>query len=193
MIETGIFCCSILGREVREICKRKFPGLPLIEFDSVLHIDFAALENTLRTFLSETNWDRTLVIIGACHPLIDSILADYDARRLPVQNCVEALLGTDQFTTHLSNGAMFLLEEWIVRWDEIMSRTFGDLEIASEIIGQCHRYFCAVQRVGGEDISREVEEISHKYGLPVKYSEGSLEHLERIMAREIGRIQDLSA
>ncbi|MDO8673842.1 MAG: DUF1638 domain-containing protein, partial [Dehalococcoidia bacterium] len=61
--------------------------------------------------------DKTLVVIGRCHPDIDGILEPYQAVRLPMNNCFEALLGAARLR-ELQNEAttFFSTPAWLKHW-----------------------------------------------------------------------------
>lgn len=174
--------CGILKKEVGLLIKRNGWLLDTLFVDSILHVDFDALATTLQAAMARHAGRRTVVFYGACHPLMDRMLEDAGTLRTAGQNCVEMLLGHERFTAELAGGAYFLLEDWARRWDQMITRTFGNNDAVTKQIFQGDRssLLCLRTPCSG-DFSIEAEQASQRVGLPLRWLDVSLEHLETIL------------
>ena len=173
--------CGILKKEIDYlIAKHQWP-VDSLWFDSSLHVNFNALEQTLRHALQRNGQRRRLVFYGTCHPLMDQILGQ-DVRRVTSQNCVDILLGSELFTEKLTEGAFFLLEDWALRWDHVTSRTFGSNPvIIQEIFQLSHTHLLCVRTPCSGDFAVAAAAVGQKVGLPLRWLDVSLDKLEKVI------------
>jgi hypothetical protein len=176
--------------EVRLLIEKNGWSLETRFLDSTLHCDLvrlgAGLEGTLRKA-----GDRDVVVFyGACHPLMDRMLQRAHATRTEGQNCAEMLLGHEEFERYLADGAYFLLEEWARRWREMMVKTFGDIRVAREIFDGDRTHLLALRTPCSGDFAEAAEAAGRLVGLPVRWKDGGLEHLERVLAEAIAHVRD---
>lgn len=174
--------CGILQKEIRYLIDRNNWPLDTFFLDSMLHVDFDALSSALRKALARQTGRRVLVFYGACHPLIDQMLAEAGVIRTPGQNCVEMLLGEEQFTSELSNGAYFLLEDWAQRWEFMIHKTFGgnDKVIRSIFTGDRSSLLCLRTPCSG-DFKKQAELAGALVGLPLHWLDVTLDALEKCL------------
>ncbi len=101
-----------------------------------LHVSEELLGEAISAALHGTS--GAACIYGACFPDIDAVLARHDARRLPVRNCVEALLSPEERAAFGDRAYIMspgYLRQWrsIVEglgWDEIDGRiNFGMFDV----------------------------------------------------------------
>lgn len=178
--------CGILKREVRLLIEKNGWPMDTLFLDSMLHVDFDALATALQTVLAKYDARRTIVFYGACHPLMEGIVKGAHTIRTEGQNCVEMLLGPDRFNEELAGGAFFLLEEWAHRWGYMITRTFGSNDAITQEIFQGDRscLLCLRTPCSG-DFSAEAEEAGRRVGLPLRWLDVSLDHLEAILQAAI--------
>ncbi|MDD2899172.1 MAG: DUF1638 domain-containing protein [Desulfuromonadaceae bacterium] len=178
--------CGILRKEIRHLIAKNNWALDTFFIDSMLHVDFEALESALRKALARNAGRRILVFYGTCHPLMDQLLQEAAVARTTGQNCVEMLLGNEKFTHELSNGAYFLLEDWALRWDYMILKTFGTNPTVTSAIFQGDRsnFLCLRTPCSG-DYTAQAEAVSHQIGLPLRWLDVSLEHLEAYLSDAI--------
>lgn len=113
---------------------------------------------------------------------MDRILAEAGTTRTAGQNCVEMLLGHERFVAELSAGAYFLLEDWARRWDHVLTCTLGpNRAIAREIFQGDRRYMLAIRTPCSGDFRLEAEEAAASIGLPLRWTDAGLEHLEKVL------------
>jgi hypothetical protein len=180
--------CGILEKDIRYLAEKNGWPLDTDFVDSTLHIDFGKLKEQLTDALNRHRGRDIIVFYGACHPLIDQMLEAAGTYRTEGQNCVEMLLGHDVFEQELSQGAFFLLEDWARRWDHILSSTFdNNLQVAREIFQSERKYLLCLRTPCSGDFEAEAEEAGRKVGLPVKWMDVSLDHLESVIQAAIDR------
>lgn len=172
--------CGILEKEITYLIKKNGWQLKTHFLDSSLHVNFDKLSKTLTAALKKEQGRNIIVFYGCCHPLMDKILEDAGTFRTVGQNCVDILLGYELFFEELSNGAFFLLEEWAVRWNQIM-KTFKNREILREIFQGDRKYLLCIRTACSDDFTAESEKVSDMVGLPVRWIDVSLDHLESVI------------
>ncbi len=180
--------CGILREEVDSLRRKNHWPLETQFLDSHLHTDFAGLSNGLTAALQENAQRDKVVFYGCCHPKMDEILAQAGTQRTAGQNCIEMLLGPEVFTRELQNGAYFLLEDWARHWDEILTKTFGArLDVIREIFQGDRKYILALRTPCSGDFERDAEAAGKKVGLPVRWMDVSLDHLETVLQKALAR------
>lgn len=181
--------CGILQHEVRFLIAKNNWPVDTLFFDSALHCEFDKLAHRLTTGLAR-HADRELVVFyGSCHPLMDRMLAEAHTFRTEGQNCVDMLLGNALFTRELLQGGFFLLEEWARRWEYIVTKSFGtkNWEVIREMFGGDRKYLLCLRTPCSGDFSAEAEEAGRLVGLPLRWMDVGLDHLEAVLLAAITR------
>ncbi|WP_100266176.1 DUF1638 domain-containing protein [Mariprofundus ferrinatatus] len=180
--------CGILQKEIRYLIEKNSWPLDTSFMRSALHNNIGKLEKGLRGSLSKRSDRETIVFYGCCHPDMDHIVAAGNAVRTPGQNCVDILLGREQFDRELEQGAFFLLEEWAHRWQPITEEVFGDHpSVIRGVFQEAHKYILAIRTPCSEDFSDEAEAVSRIVGLPLVWMDTGLEHLEAVLQETMQR------
>jgi hypothetical protein len=180
--------CGILKSEVRRLIEKNRWPVETVFLDSSLHIDFAKLQKKLTRALVRHQGRNLIVFYGTCHPLMEKTLAAAGTFRTPGQNCVEILLGHELFTEELVKGAFFLFEDWARRCEQIILKTFGNHpNVAREIIQGDREYLLCIRTPCSGDFSAEAEAAGRIMGLPVRWMDVPLHHLESVLQRTITR------
>lgn len=181
--------CGILKREVRYLIDKNQWPVDTVFFDSALHCEFDKLAHCLTTGLAKHTGSEIVVFYGTCHPLMERILDKAHTFRTEGQNCVDMLLGNDLFTKELLAGAFFLLEEWAQRWEYIVTKTFGtqNWEVIRDIFGGDRKYLLCLRTPCSGDFSKEAEDAGRLVGLPLRWLDVGLEHLEAVLEAAITR------
>jgi hypothetical protein len=187
--------CGILSRELRSVIRKNGWPLETVLLDANLHNDYGSLENSLASTLTAHCKDNAIVFYGCCHPRIDEIVAGGAAVRTHGQNCVEMLLGPELFTRELEAGAYFLFESWARNWNRIICSSFGTThpEVIQAIFREDRRYLLAVRTPCSGDFTVDAENASQNAGLPLRWMDASLDHLEQTLRDAIDRQPDRSA
>jgi Protein of unknown function (DUF1638) len=176
--------CGILRKEIRLLAAKNGWSADYRFLDSSMHYDFERLEKGLAGQFLKNAGRPIVVCYGACHPLIDTMVRDAGAVRTASQNCVEMLLGPEEFTSELEQGAFFLIEDWAGRFKEITMETFGNNEgVAREIFRGDRKYLLGLRTRCSGDFSREAEAASEFIGLPLRWRDVTLDVLETVLGR----------
>jgi hypothetical protein len=180
--------CGILQKEIRFLIEKNGWQIETHFLDSALHIDFDKLSQALTSSLNHHVEREMIVFYGACHPRMEMILDNAGTFRTAGQNCVEMLLGIELFTNELEQGAFFLLEEWARRWERIVTATFGtNLKVIREIYQGDRSYLLGITTPCSGDFKAEAEEAGRLVGLPLRWMDISLDHLETVLQEAIDR------
>jgi hypothetical protein len=174
--------CGILKKEVNYLIRKNNWRIKPRYLCSSLHVDFDKLETALTGSLKKKDNPHDIILYGTCHPSMDRFIEENQGIRIKGQNCVEQLLGRNLFDQYLSEGAFFLMEEWAQRWEMVMGEAFGNNpEIIREILTMEHNFLLALRTVCTAPYHERAEQISLKTGLPLRWLDVELDHLEEIL------------
>lgn len=180
--------CGILHKEIDWLIRKNQWPLDTAFFDSALHINFERLAARLTGSFATHAGREIIVFYGTCHPLMEGILKKGDTFRTVGQNCVDILLGNELFTAELTAGAYFLLEDWARRWPRITQLTFGrNLDLVREIFQSAHQYLLCLRTPCSGDYEAEAVAAGRMVGLPIRWLDVPLQHLEAVLQAAIDR------
>ena len=184
--------CGILHREVDTLIARNHWPLETRYLPSALHNYLGRLSTSLEASLTEEEQRarETLVLYGACHPLMDKILASHQTLRTAGQNCIVQLLGYERFMEELEQGAYFLLEDWALSWEPMITAAFGsNLVVLREIFHSSHKVMVAIRTPCSGPFTEAAEAAARFVDLPLRWLEVDLQHLEGIMREALAQKQ----
>lgn len=180
--------CEILRHEVEFLIGKNGWALDTDWLDSSLHVNFERLAHELQTGILRNRGRDVVVFYGCCHPRMEKILETAHTFRTEGQNCVEMLLGREKFMRELTDGAFFLLEDWALRWDEAIGKTFGkNPDVVREIFQLSNKSLLCLRTPCSGDFEQAANEVGEKVGLPVRWMDVGLEHLEEVLRQAIER------
>lgn len=181
--------CGILKKEVELLIARNNWPMDTLFLDSALHVDFTKLTTGLTNALAMHREEDVIVFYGTCHPLMERMLAEAGTFRTRGQNCCEMLLGPELFHQELAMGAYFLLDDWARRWQQIVTRTFNTekLAIIREIFQGDRNYLLGLKTPCSADFTAEAEAAGELVGLPLRWRDVGLDHLESVLLEAISR------
>lgn len=180
--------CGILHKEVRYLIEKNGWAMDTDFLDSSLHINFEALASELQSGIVRNQGREVVVFYGCCHPHMEQMLDAAHTYRTQGQNCVEMLLGRERFMDELTNGAFFLLEDWALRWDEAIGRTFGtNPKVVREIFQLSSQYLLCIRTPCSGDFTAAAEDVGHKTGLPLRWLDAELDDLEAVLREAYAR------
>lgn len=183
--------CGILQKELRYLIAKNHWPLTTDFLPASLHIDHKGLACALRAGLARHADEQTIVFYGACHPGMDDMLNEAHTMRTLGQNCLEMLLGAEEFNRELAEGAFFLLDDWAHNWDAVIAKTFGtNIAVIRDIFHDQHHYLLCLRTPQADDFSREAEHIGAMLDLPVQWRDVTLDHLESVLQTAIDRKLD---
>ncbi len=180
--------CGILQKEVEFLIRKNGWDLETRFIESALHNYFGRLWAELDAALieEERKGKDTVVFYGACHPLMDRMLDKHRTLRTCGQNCIVMLLGYERFMAELSRGAYFLLEEWALKWEPMLTECFGDNRtVVREIFHSSHKKIIAVRTPCSGDFTAAAESAARFVDLPLEWMDADLAHLETVLADAI--------
>lgn len=187
--EPVLIGCGILETEVRYLAAANGWPLRCRFLDSTLHCNLGKLARDLTDALEAHRGENPCVLYGVCHPLMDRMLNDADATRVEGQNCIEMLLGAAVFRAELIAGAFFLLEDWAVRWDDLLSQTYSRCrpEVMREIFRLDRKYMLALRTPCCGPFDREAAVAAEMMGVPLRWRDVTLDHFESVLKTAIDR------
>jgi hypothetical protein len=180
--------CGILHKEVDTLIKKNGWTLETRWLHSALHNYFDRLHHELNTELNteEQAGRRTIVFYGACHPRMEQLLEKHQTCRTHGQNCIVMLLGYEKFMEELGNGAYFLLEDWAMTWEPMITECFGNnLAVVREIFHSSHRKIIAIRTPCSTDFTAAAEAAARFVDLPLEWMDADLGHLEKVLIEAI--------
>lgn len=182
--------CGILHKEVDFLIKKNGWNVETQFLASSLHNYFDRLYNELNESLTENEAQgrETVVFYGSCHPRMDDILHNHHTHRTQGQNCIVMLLGFEKFMEELSNGAYFLVEDWALTWEPMLTECFGkNVAVVREIFHSSHKMIMALRTSCSTDFTAAAQAAADFVDLPLVWKDVSLDHLESVLAEAIAR------
>jgi Protein of unknown function (DUF1638) len=185
--------CGILHAEVTWLIEKNGWQIGTDFLDSSLHVNFEKLAHALQTGILRNKGRDVIVFYGCCHPRMEKILETAHTFRTQGQNCVEMLLGPARFMAELTDGAFFLLEDWALRWDEAIGKTFGNNpDVTREIFQLSNKSLLCLRTPCSGDFEVAAIAIGEKVGLPVRWMDVDLLHLEAVLREAVSHLQQIS-
>ncbi|MBN2344524.1 MAG: DUF1638 domain-containing protein [Deltaproteobacteria bacterium] len=177
---TRMISCSILKKEVLHVLKRREGAVDITFLPSSLHNDLDKLSARLNDAMGRFN-APTVVLYGTCHPQMDKFISHHNAQRIPCQNCIELLLGAEQYTQYLADGAFFLLEEWAHSWEKNIAAALGaNIAARNALLRDSHQYLLCVNTPCSRDFSVQAKNIAKQTDLPIRSLDVELNYLENV-------------
>ncbi|MDD5228670.1 MAG: DUF1638 domain-containing protein [Methylococcales bacterium] len=182
--------CGILHKEVDFLIKKNGWNVETQFLASALHNYFDRLHNELNEALSvdDAQGRETIVFYGSCHPRMDDILTKHHTHRTQGQNCIVMLLGFEKFMEELGKGAYFLLEDWALTWEPMLTECFGkNPAVIREIFHSSHKMVMALRTPCSTDFTVAAQAAADFVDLPLVWMDVSLDHLEAVLLEAITR------
>jgi hypothetical protein len=180
--------CGILHKEVDYLIKKNSWNVETQFLHSSLHNYFDKLYKELDGALDfdDQKGRQTIVFYGACHPKIDDILDKHHTLRTQGQNCIVMLLGYEKFMEELEQGSYFLVEDWALTWEPMITEAFGNnLAVIREIFHSSHKKIIAIRTPCSTDFTAAAEAAARFIDLPLEWMDVNLDHLEKVLAEAI--------
>lgn len=188
--------CGILHKEVDYLVKKNGWLLETHWLHSALHNYFNRLHQELDSGLAQAEQagQHTIVFYGACHPRMDQLLEQHRTCRTHGQNCIVMLLGYEKFMEELGQGAYFLLEDWALSWEPMITECFGsNLTVVREIFHGSHKKMIALRTPCSNDFTAAAEAAACFVDLPLEWLDVDLGHLETVLAEAIAQREQQDA
>lgn len=184
--------CSILHKEVDYLIRKNGWNVETQFLASALHNYLDRLSTQLNAALNldDQQGRETIVFYGSCHPLMDRILEKHHTLRTQGQNCIVMLLGYERFMEELEKGAYFLLEDWALTWEPMITEAFGkNIGVVREIFHSSHKLIAAIRTPCSTDFTVAAEAAARFVDLPLVWLDTDLDHLETVLAEAVARKQ----
>jgi hypothetical protein len=184
--------CGILHKEVATLIDKNGWQVETQFLDSSLHNYFNRLYTELDRALEANRRDGqdSVVFYGGCHPQMDGLLQRHHTVRTEGQNCIVMLLGYERFMEELGKGAYFLLEDWALTWEPMLTAAFGsNVAVIREIFHSSQTSIMAVRTPSSSDFTEAAEAAARFVDLPLIWVDATLDHLESVLADAIRRKQ----
>lgn len=119
--------CSIFEGVLSEVIPTDGGACEVQILDSMLHVRVDELEEELNARIDEALEAnrRVLLLYGDCHPNMSKMISRPGVVRVPGVNCIEMLIGHEDYSRQLAEGAFFLMPGWVDRWQEIFENELG--------------------------------------------------------------------
>lgn len=176
--------CGILRNEVDFLIRKNGWSVDTHYLQSALHNYFDRLHDELDETLTEKERAgvRPIVLYGACHPRMEHLVQQHQTRRTAGQNCIVMLLGYDRFMAELSEGAYFLLEDWAVTWEPMITAAFGSRpSVVREIFHSSHKSILAIRTPCSGEFTAAAQAAADFVDLPLWWMDVDLDELERVI------------
>lgn len=184
--------CGILRKEVDYLIQKNGWLVETQFLVSSLHNYLNKLWLELNQALDAQQGRETIVFYGSCHPLMDKILQKHHTLRTAGQNCIVMLLGYERFMEELGKGAYFLLEDWALTFEPMITQAFGKNQaVVREIFHGSHQCIIAIRTPCSSDFSVAAETAARFVDLPLRWMDVDLDHLESVLADAIAGKQRL--
>ncbi|ATG91910.1 DUF1638 domain-containing protein [Methylomonas koyamae] len=182
--------CGILRKEVDRLIEKNHWNVHTHYLNSALHNYLNRLSTELNQALEEREklGEKTVVFYGSCHPLMENYLEGHHTCRTQGQNCIVMLLGYERFMQELEQGAYFLLEDWALTWEPMITACFGNNNaVVREIFHSSHKYILALRTPCNSDFTSAAEAAARFVDLPLRWQDVDLSHLELVLTDAIQR------
>jgi len=118
-----LIACEIFKQELNEILSFD-NGVSIQWLDAALHAkpDKMKVELEKTTAAHKNDPSNSIVFLfgNGCHPDICEITKSCGSRTLPVNNCIQALLGPEETKRLEANRTMIITPGWMTAWQSIM-------------------------------------------------------------------------
>jgi len=123
----ALVVCGILHDEVTAVLRQEGLTSPVFYLAPAPCINYANMERQLTLLLSRAAKvaRRTVVLIGLCHPNLEEILARYNAERVPINDCFDALLGKERRRLEREANTFFTTPTWLRHWRRALQQGMG--------------------------------------------------------------------
>lgn len=189
-MSTALVICGALGREVKEIARRRGWDVDVYGVSALLHLYPSRIVDELRTKLHQLRprYDRLVVVYGDCGTTgkLEPLLEEVGATRLPGPHCYEMLAGEERFrSVSEARPGTFFLTDWLVRnFDRAVVRGLG-LDRHPELKPMLFGHYEAVlylRQLPNPRLGDKAREIAAYLGLPLEIEDVGLGELEDRLA-----------
>lgn len=120
-------CCAVLKEEISYLFQQKFIDGDLLFLDSMLHMNPLLLNEKIENAIlqNQRNYDHIFLVYGDCSPGMLDLQDKYHIKRVSACNCIQLLVGKEEYKKYMKNETFVLLPEWTIRWKEVFQNELG--------------------------------------------------------------------
>ncbi len=190
MSTTALVICGALGREVKEIVRKREWDVDIYGVSALLHLYPSRIVDELRAKLAELRprYDRLVVVYGDCGTTgkLEPLLEEFGAARLRGPHCYEVFAGEERFATITGEKpGTFFLTDWLVRnFDRAVVRGLGldrHPELKAMLFGN-YEALLYLRQVPNPRLAEKAQEIARYLDLPLEVEDVGLGELEERLA-----------
>jgi uncharacterized protein DUF1638 len=190
MSATALVICGALGREVKEIVRRREWDVDIYGLSAYLHLYPSRIVDELHEKLRELRprYEKLVVVYGDCGTTgkLEPILDEFGASRLRGPHCYEMFAGEERFAEIADNRpATFFLTDWLVRnFDRAVVKGLG-LDRYPELKSMLFANYEAIlylRQVPNPRLAEKAGAIARYLGLPLAIEDVGLGELEDRLA-----------
>lgn len=183
----ALISCGIVKEEVDAALRDEGLRVPIVYLAPAPCINPGALEKQLNRALERSMAvaEEAVVLIGLCHRDIDAILARYRARRLPINDCFDAILGPRRKELDREANTFYTLPSWLRHWKRALMDKLGWNDVdARQNFGLYERI--ALLDAGVQPFSdEEVLEFFDFTGVPIDVMKVDLMPLRKMLRESL--------
>lgn len=186
MSTTALVICGALGREVKEIVRKREWDVDIYGLSAYLHLYPSRIVDELRAKLGELRprYENLVVVYGDCGMTgrLEPVLDEFGAARLRGPHCYEMFAGEERFAKIADERpATFFLTDWLVRnFDRAVVKGLGldrHPDLKPMLFGN-YEAVLYLRQVPNPRLAEKAQEISRYLGLPLEIEDVGLGELE---------------
>ena len=187
---TALVICGALGREVKEIVRRREWDVDIYGLSAYLHLYPSRIVDELHAKLQELRprYQKLVVVYGDCGTTgkLEPILEEFGASRLRGPHCYEVFAGHERFAEIAEQTpATFFLTDWLVRnFDRAVIKGLGldrYPELKPMLFGN-YEALLFLRQVPNPRLAEKANDIARYLGLPLTIEDVGLGELEDRLA-----------
>jgi Protein of unknown function (DUF1638) len=189
-VTTALVICGALGREVKEIVRRREWDVDIYGLSAYLHLYPSRIVDELQAKLRELRprYENLVVVYGDCGTTgrLEPILEEFGASRLRGPHCYEVFAGRERFAEIAdTRPATFFLTDWLVRnFERAVIKGLGldrYPDLRSILFGN-YEAVLFLRQVPNPRLAEKAEDIARYLGLPLAIEDVGLGELEDRLA-----------
>ncbi len=163
-----LISCSLFRSEIELLRSRQELKMPVVYLNSILHIYPEKLQTVMdKVILREIKKEQKVVLLyGECHAYIADYVKNPDVERVKGLNCIEIILGKEQYKRIQKDRIFCFMPEWINRWEDIFKSHLGlNRENARAFMKDMHSKAVYIDTGVAPIPSKIIQEIQDYIGL----------------------------
>jgi hypothetical protein len=194
MSRTALVICGALGREVKEIVRKREWDVDIYGISALLHLYPSRIVDELRAKLADLRprYEHLVVVYGECGTTgkLETVLDEFGAVRLRGPHCYEVFAGAKRFQEIAElRPATFFLTDWLVRnFDRAVIKGLGldrhpDVK---EMLFANYEHVLFLRQMPNARLAAKAQQIADFLELPLEIEDVGLGELEERLAVLVG-------